>query len=136
MAEDKLFKLKIIAPDRDFYEGMVSLVEFTTTEGDIGVLKGHIPLTCVIAPGAVAFTEEDGTVKIAALHSGFGTILQEEVTILAEIVEWPEEIDVNRANDSMKRAERRLSEKSPELDLMRAELSLKRALTRIGVKER
>ncbi len=129
---DNLFKLKIITPDRIFYEGEASMVEFNTTEGEIGVLKGHIPLTVVISPGILTITEEDG-VKEAALHAGFAEILQESVVIMAEIIEWPEEIDLDRAKSAKDRAEERLRTKTPETDVARAETALMRALARINV---
>ena len=126
-------KLNIITPERIFYEGEVSIVEFNTTEGEVGVLKGHIPLTVVIAPGILRFTEADGTEKYAALHAGFAEILQESVVIMAEIVEWPAEIDVERAEKARDRAEERIRVKALDIDLGRAELALQRALARIYV---
>ena len=84
---DKEFTLRIITPERVFYEGIVDMVEFNTTEGQIGVLPGHIPLTVIVKPGILHITEKDGE-KEAALHSGFAEILPEGVTILAEIIEW------------------------------------------------
>lgn len=127
-----LFKLKIITPDRTFYEGEVSMVEFNTTEGEIGVLKGHIPLTVVVAPGILTITEAEGT-KEAALHSGFAEILQDGVVIMAEIIEWPAEIDLERAEGARDRAEERLRSRSPETDVARAQTALRRALARINV---
>lgn len=129
---DNLFKLKIITPDRIFYEGEASMVEFNTTEGEIGVLKGHIPLTVVVAPGILTITQEDG-VKEAALHAGFAEILQDSVVIMAEIVEWPTEIDLTRAEEAKERAEERLRTKDAETDVERAELALMKALARINV---
>lgn len=134
MADEKKFRLKIIAPDRNFYEDDVEMVEFRTTEGEIGVLKGHIPLTTVLEPGIVRIKVSDSEIKTAALHSGFAEILQDQVNILAEIVEWPEEIDENRAKEAKIRAERRIAEKASGTNLSRAELSLKRAVARIEVK--
>ena len=131
MASDNSFKVKIIAPDRLFYEGDADMIELTTTEGQIGVYKGHIPLTAVIAPGVVRVYESEGDVKSAALISGFVEILQDSVEVLAEIVEWPEEIDLKRAEEAKIRAERRLSEKAAETNLARAELALKKAVARI-----
>lgn len=131
MAEN-LLNLRIITPDRLFYEGKASMVEFNTSEGEIGVLFGHIPLTVVVAPGILTITEESGT-KIAALHSGFAEILQDSVTIMAEIIEWPDEIDKSRAEEAKERAEERLRSKTPETDIARAETALKRALARINV---
>ena len=66
---DKDFQLRIITPERVFYEGTVDMVEFNTTEGQIGVLPGHIPLTVIVKPGILHITEKDGE-KEAALHSG------------------------------------------------------------------
>ena len=130
MAEDRNFILRIIAPDRVFYEGEIDMVEFNTTEGEIGVLPGHIPLTVIISPGILNIHEADKE-KQAALHAGFAEILPHQVTILAEIIEWPEEIDEKRAEAALQRAQERLNVRAPETDVLRAEASLKRALTRI-----
>ena len=130
MAED--FTLKIITPDRIFYEGTVQMVEFNTTAGEIGVLKGHIPMTVIVKPGVLTITTDQGE-KLAALHAGFAEILQEQVTILAEIIEWPREIDKERAEEAKERAEERLRSKSPETDIARAETALLRAMARIQV---
>lgn len=132
MADNNLFTLKIITPERVFYEGSVSMVEFNTTEGEIGIYKKHVPMTVIVNPGILTITEEEGT-KEAALHAGFAEILQEEVVILAEIIEWPEEIDLNRAQAAKERAEERLRSKTPETDILRAETALQRALARIHV---
>lgn len=131
MAESNLFHLRIITPTRVFYEGDVAKVEFTTTEGDIGVLKEHIPLTAVLAPGVCYIYESDTDIKVAALHTGFVEILQDNVTVLAEVVEWPTEIDVNRANEARIRAERRLAENAADTNIARATLALKRSAVRI-----
>lgn len=135
MASDNSLKVKIIAPDRLFYEGDAEMIELTTTEGQIGVYKGHIPLTAVIAPGVVRVYEASGSVKSASLISGFVEILPDKVEILAEIVEWPDEIDIKRAEEARIRAERRLAEKATETNMARAELALKRAVTRINTVE-
>ena len=132
MADQNLFTLKIVTPDRVFYQGEVSMVEFNTTEGEIGVLKGHVPTTVIINPGILTITEPERT-KEAALHAGFAEILQNEVVILAEIIEWPEEIDEERAKRAKERAEERLRTKTPETDLLRAETALQRAMARIHV---
>ncbi len=132
MAETNDFTLKIITPDRVFYEKPVKMVEFNTVEGEIGVLPGHIPMTVIIKPGVLTITEEDNS-REAALHAGFAEILQNQVTILAEIIEWPEEIDATRAREAKERAEERLRTKDVGTDVSRAEIALKRALTRINV---
>ena len=126
MADNQLFTLKIITPDRVFYEGEASMVEFNTTEGEIGVYKMHVPTTVIVSPGVLTITEAEGQ-KHAALHAGFVEILPEKVTILAEI------IDLDRADRAKERAEERLRSKTPETDILRAETALQRALARIHV---
>ena len=130
--ENKYFQLEIITPDRVFYKGEASMVEFTSVDGEMGVYKHHIPLTTVLAPGIVTVTEQGGK-KEAAVHAGFVQILGEKVTFLAEIAEWPDEIDKNRAEEAKMRAERRLKVKEAGLDVKRAEIALKKALIRIDV---
>lgn len=126
---DKLMDVKIMAPDRIFYEGQVSFIEFNTTEGIVGIYPKHIPMTVVISPGVLKLVEENGDTKEAALHSGFVEVLGESITILAESVEWPEEIDIRRADEARIRAERRIKDDSQ--DMNRAELALKRSVVRM-----
>lgn len=132
MAEDRNFFLKIITPERVFFEEEVSMVEFNTTEGEIGIYRNHVPMTVIIKPGILTITQ-DGGVREAALHAGFVEILQDQVTILAEIIEWPEEIDEERAATAKERAEERLRSRTPETDIARAETALQRAVARIEV---
>ena len=126
-------KLKVVTPTGVFYDGDVSMVELTTTEGEIGIYPDHIPLTAVVAPGVLKIHENGGE-KEAALMSGFITILPEQVTIMAEVVEWPDEIDYHRAEEARSRAERRLSSGQADLDVVRAEAALKRALVRLNLR--
>lgn len=134
MAEnERMFQVKIITPDRIFYTGEAEMVEFNTTDGAIGVYKNHIPVTTVLAPGVLIIHEAEGE-KVAAIHAGFAEILGSQVTFLAEIAEWPDEIDVARAEKAKERAEGRLAGKAADVDLARAEFALRKALTRINVK--
>jgi len=147
MADKDAFDLKIIAPDRIFYEGKVEFVEFNTSEGERGILKNHAPETLVLEPGLVKIYEADdltnsgssvqsgneksSSVKKGVIHGGFAEILKDRVTILAEIAEWPDEIDLRRAEEAKIRAERRINTEGEGIDMDRAEASLRRALARI-----
>ena len=128
-----VMKLKVITPEKQFYEGEVAMVELTTTEGQIGIYPNHIPLTAVVAPGLLKIHEK-GEVKKTSLMAGFITIMPDLVTIMAEVAEWPEEIDFKRAEEARTRAERRLSSNDAYLDVLRAEMALKRALVRLELK--
>ena len=105
MAEEKTFLIKIITPERVFYEGTAIMAEFNTSEGEIGVYAGHIPLTVILKPGVLTLTEESGKKK-AALHTGFAEILPDQISILAEAAEWPGEIDIKRAEAAQKRGKK------------------------------
>ena len=124
------FNLRIVTPDREFFNEEAEMVEFNTTEGQIGVYKGHVPLTVIVKPGILSITQGDGK-KNAALHAGFVQILPDEVTILAEIIEWPEEIDEERALAAKERAENRLRS-GENIDVVRAEAALMRSIARIN----
>lgn len=134
MADDsRIFQVEIITPDRIFHTGEATMIEFNTAAGEIGVYKRHIPLTTVLAPGIVRIHNDGAEDVIAAVHSGFAEILPEKVTLLAEIAEWPEEIDKNRAEAAKARAEERLANKTEAIDVKRAEFALRKALVRIDL---
>ena len=125
-----IFKIQIITPDRIFYEGEAHFVEFTTVAGEIGVYANHIPMTTVLAPGVVTIHNGEEEV-VAAVHAGIAEILGDKVTLLAEIAEWPDEIDVTRAEAAKDRAEERIASKTADIDVARAEFALRKALTRL-----
>ena len=127
---NNLMDVRVITPDKTFYVGKATMVEFNTTEGQIGVYKNHIPLTVIIKPGVLVITGEE--VKKAALHSGFAEILNDSVTILAEVIEWGHEVDVNRAEEARERAKTRLQNNDGATDVARAETALLRAVARIN----
>lgn len=124
------FKLSIITPDTSFYEGEAEFLEFTSTEGQMGVYAQHIPLTTILEP-CVMTIHNDGEKKKAAILGGFIEILKEKVTVLAEDAQWPSDIDLDRAEAAYERAKERLAAKQEGIDLKRAEASLKRAVARI-----
>ncbi|MBQ8326338.1 MAG: ATP synthase F1 subunit epsilon [Lachnospiraceae bacterium] len=132
MAESNQFALRIITPERVFYEDEVDMAEFNTTEGEVGIYRNHIPMTMIIKSGVLTITKGDEK-KHAALHEGFVEVLQEKVTILAEVIEWPDEIDVARAEAARDRAEERLAHVDEKINVARAEAALARALTRIQI---
>jgi len=130
MAEGKTFRIRIITPERCFYEGEAIMAEFNTSEGEIGIYADHIPMTVILRPGVLTLTAH-ADVKKAALHTGFAQILQDSITILAEDAEWPGEIDEARAQAARERAQERIREHKPDTDMARAQTALMRAMARI-----
>jgi len=131
----KDFKLQVISPDRIFFDGETDMIEVKTTEGEMGILKNHIPLTAILTPGILRI-KNGSEERIAALHEGFIEILGDRVTILAESCEGPDEIDLNRAKEAKLRAERRLKGTEGNINEARAEMALRRSALRIEVVEK
>jgi F-type H+-transporting ATPase subunit epsilon len=85
--ESSFFQLEVVTPETMFYQGDVQMVEFNTSEGQIGVYKGHIPITTVVAPGTLTISIGMDKKK-ANLVSGFAEILPNRIRILAEEISW------------------------------------------------
>ena len=136
---DLEYQLTIITPERVMYRHPVERIIFQSTEGELAVLKGHIPLTAIIASSVFHITlagEGDARELTMAVHEGFVEIQPDAVTILTESAEWPEEIDVARAEEARDRARNRLKEPYEGLDIKRAEYALKRSLIRLEAARR
>ncbi len=131
---DKKIKVKIVAPTKKIYEGEADLVIMRTKTGDLGVLKGHENLSTVLDLGILRIIEGDKEQKIALL-GGFAEVSKEGVSILTDSAELYEDIDVERAIEAKKRAEKRIADKKESTDIKRAEIALKRALVRIELKK-
>ncbi len=133
MADNReTFEIQIISPDALFYEGVGSFVEFTTVEGEVGIYKDHIPMTTILEPCVLRLFHND-EVKKCAILGGFVEIQKEKITVLAEDAQWPNEIDLPRAQEAAKRAEERLTTKVSGTDVVRAEVALKKAVARINL---
>jgi F-type H+-transporting ATPase subunit epsilon len=76
-----------------------------TTEGEIGILPGHEPVLGLLVTGQVTIRTNDGNTVLAAVHGGFLSVSDDAVSILAEVAELADEIDVPRAEDALQRAQ-------------------------------
>jgi F-type H+-transporting ATPase subunit epsilon len=96
--------VELVAADRKVWSGEATMVIARTVEGDIGILSGHIPVLGVLVDGSVQIRQEGGDLVVAAVHGGFLSVADNQVAILAELAELAEEIDVARAEASLKDA--------------------------------
>lgn len=126
------YRLEVVTPDRSFFDDDVEMIIIRTSEGDIGILKDHEPIVAPVAVGAIRI-KQNGEFREAACAGGFLTVDDERVIVITDAAEWADEIDVNRAQKSKERAQRRLDEKQGELDVLRAKISLERAVNRIRI---
>ena len=127
------FPLQIITPEKIFFEGEVQRLIVRTTEGDVGILAKHEKYVAALPSGPVKITMADGTERIAALSGGAVKVSTERTAILANAVEWAEDIDVDWAKRSEEDARRRVENSQNQQDLQFAEMKLQRALNRLRV---
>ena len=130
-----MFKLSIVSPERVLYEQEVQSIVVPGSEGYLGVLSNHAPLISSLAPGKITITESDEIQRIAAVSGGFIEVSDNVATILAETVEFVEEIDLDRARTAYKRARERLGLSDSTIDVLRAQAALRRAENRLKIAE-
>ena len=124
------FNLQIVTPDKLFYNEEVDMLVVRTTEGDVGILKGHTDYVASLDIGIIKI-KKDGVFKEATIAGGFIQVDKEKTTILTEAAEWPVEIDVERAKKAKELAESIINRKLSDREMDMAEVRLKKALNRI-----
>jgi F-type H+-transporting ATPase subunit epsilon len=135
MALPLKLQLEIVTPDRSLVREEVDEVQVPGSEGYLGVLPGHTPLLTTLNVGELWFRV--GQVKhFLAIAGGFAEVLPDRVTILAQIAERAEDIDLARAEAARKRAEDRLARPPQDFDFERARVALMRSLVRLQVAAR
>jgi F-type H+-transporting ATPase subunit epsilon len=128
--------VEIVTAERVVYsEDGVDEVVVPGVEGELGVLTLHAPLLTMLQPGVMRIKKGNDEIDMA-ITGGFIEVRENRVTILADAAERVEEIDLVRAEEARRRAQRLLEEKAAEVDLARAEAALARALARIRAAER
>lgn len=127
------FNLKVITPEKVFFQGEVAQITVRTTEGSKGILAHHINYCAILPSGEMKVKLPNGTVKSSAISSGTLTFHNNEATILAYACEWSDEIDLEWAKRSEEDARRKLQEHKSDQEFKYADLKLKRALNRISV---
>jgi F-type H+-transporting ATPase subunit epsilon len=132
MAEGKIL-LDIVTPQGLVFSEEVDEVTAAGTEGEFGVLPGHVPFVTTLKIGMLT-CKKGGEMKYFFVNWGYAEIGAEKVMILADSAERSEEIDVDRAIAAKKRAEERLKH-AENVDFARAEAALERAVMRSQVVE-
>jgi F-type H+-transporting ATPase subunit epsilon len=127
--------LEIVTPDRSLVRAEVDEVQLPGAGGYLGVLPGHAPLLATLKVGELWYRIGHERLYLA-IAGGFVEVLPDRVTVLAQIAERPQEIDVARAEAARKRAEERLANRAPDLDIERARIALMKALVRLQVATR
>ena len=127
--------LQIVSADRSLVNEQVDEVEIPGADGYFGVLPGHTPLLAALGMGQLWYRQGQEK-QYLAIAFGFAEVQPDGVTILAQLAERPEDIDVARAEAAKKRAEDRLGKPTMELDFERARIALLKSLVRLQVATR
>ena len=129
--------LEIVTPEKIVVSQEVDSVVAPGTDGEFGVLPGHIHFLTGIVPGELRYNAGAGKESMA-VTTGFAEVSNDKVSILVDAAEKTSEIDAERARQAMERARERLAKErgAEDVDFARAEVALKRAMARIKVVEK
>ena len=127
------FRLEIITPERQFFDGEVESLVIDTPDGKRGIMARHLPMVVALSIGAVSFKSE-GIWKTCFASEGFVEVRPDETIIYAQVMEWPDEIDEMRAEEARTKAEEHLRQEQSLREYTASQASLIRAMTRLRVK--
>ena len=128
--ESPQLRVQVVSPERVLYEGDAEMVVCRTSDGEIAFLPGHVPFLGALSIAKVRALLPGGTDQVIAVHRGFVEMSHDDVTVLSDVAELPEEIDVQRARAAKEQAEAELA--ANEDDEVAAE-ALARAELRLEV---
>lgn len=129
--------LEIITPSKIGYKGNINSITVPGTKGNFQVLFNHAPIISSLEIGEIIIVEDDGKKVSFATSGGTIEVSNNKIIVLAESFERSDEIDINRAEAAMQRAQDRLKKRrEAEIDDFRAEIALKRALNRLKISKK
>ncbi len=124
--------LEIVTPERAVVSVRVDEVQIPGADGAFGVLPGHTPLLAALQVGELWYRQGQ-EISYVSVSFGFAEIKPDHVTILAEIAESAEDIDVTRAEAAVKRARNRLDTSVLDMELERARIAMLKSMVRLRV---
>ena len=128
----KLFNLKILTPEREFFDGDVEAVTLHAPDGSITILADHTPFIMPVDFGDIRF-KKDGQWEEAVNSEGFMEVHHQGVIVFVQTCEHPDEIDVRRAETARRRAEEKLRQRQSMSEYKQTKLDLARAMARLRV---
>lgn len=126
------FNLTVVSAEEKIFEGVVKSIQATGSEGELGILAGHIPLLTGIKPGIVKITREDDSEEVLYVSGGFLEVQPNIVTVLADVAIRGSELDQERILNAKRKAEENIVAKHTDVDhdLLVAKLSKEMAKLR------
>lgn len=131
-----MFRLSVVTPEKVVYDDDVVSIIAPGGLGYLGIMSNHAPIISSIRPGKLTVKDGSGNEINLALAGGFLENSGNKCTILADSAEYAEDIDVERARESLERARQRIRNAAGEIDTGRAQAALERAKNRITIVEK
>ena len=128
--------LEIVTAERQVYSDEVDMVIAPGFDGQLGILPMHAPLMTMLKPGELTVKKSGEEDMYVAVSGGFMEVLGNKVSVLADACERSDEIDEQRAEEAIQRAQDRLANRGTEMELERAMRSLQRAQVRVNLVRR
>jgi F-type H+-transporting ATPase subunit epsilon len=124
------YPLEIITPEKVFFSGEVESLIIPTPDGYFGIQRKHEPMVIALEIGQMKISV-DGTWKKCTTSEGFIEIRPDKTIIFSQAVEWPEEIDLRRAQEAKDAAEEKLRRKLSQWEYAQSKVALQRAMARL-----
>ena len=128
----RTFRLRIITPERVFLDGEAEMIVLKATDGEIGVAAGHSPVIISMEEGEIRIKQE-GHWRRAAASEGTATVTPDQVFLMLQTAEWPQEIDARRARQAQEHAREILRQRGSMQEYVLAKSMLARAMVRLRV---
>ncbi|GIH74774.1 F0F1 ATP synthase subunit epsilon [Planobispora longispora] len=127
-------RVGVVSPERELWSGEADMVIAKTIDGEIGIMPQHAPVLGVLVEGGVLTVKRGGGEPdlVAAVHGGFLSVADNEVSILAEVAELGSEVDVARAKNALDRAQASVEVGQENTDAKRARARLRAAGEEVG----
>ncbi len=133
MAEKYL--MEILTPECSFFVDMIESFIFQTEDGEMSIQRGHESMVITVVPGEVRINAGNKWVA-CSVAEGFIEVRPDETIMFTQTAEWPEEIDIKRAERARERAEERLRQKRSENEYRQSKIALARAMARLSLSKR
>ena len=128
------FQVHILAADRTFYEGPCVSLTIPTSDGERGILAHHSSMIAAVCPGTLRYQVPGEEPQLAAISPGMVKVEHNDVLVLVDSAEHPDEIDAARAQREADEARESLLQKKSRQEHQVAQATLARALNRLRVK--
>lgn len=130
------FRVHIVASDRDFFDGTCTSIRVPTVDGALGLMAHHIDIVTALVPGEMWYRLPDGTESTAAVSHGLLRMEDNDVLILVDSAEHPEEIDMVRARRAAEHAKEIMLQSKSWQEYLQTQASLSRAMNRLKAAHR